>query len=327
MWLLMCSKWLLTFQGSGGYLMDIYWQNFQEMAGVARNKCIKNINCWINIDKSIHEYWREDRKWWGEQDQELHKLGSNSHLLFENQGSMWMSQMIILNIKCGATPHLDFILKFKNGTGAIDWSIYLELLSCSLGGKTQLLISRAMKWWSSMDGKRSLRTFRTDFWHSLVENSCFNLLHQTCFTPDQLPSHLQVSVHNAHVMQVFHSVQDLLYELTGIFLSVKSFFHNPVEEFATGHPANGKTERRLQSCLWFLYLSHTHQRTCSLSLVFLPKTDWRTAGSQQKHMVMLYRIITTRWSCFIHFWLKTRQSWLSKLQRVKDDSSKFWSIK
>lgn len=87
----------------------------------------------------------------------------------------------------------------------------------------------------------------------LTLNRCFNPLDlQTRFPPDRLPPHLQVSVHNAHVMQVFHSVQDLLDELTGIFLSVKSFFHNPVEEFATGHSANGKTERCFQS-----RLSHT----------------------------------------------------------------------
>lgn len=125
-------------------------------------------------------------------------------------------------------------------------------------------------WWKK---KKRLQTFRTDFWHSLVENSCFNLLHQTRFTLDQLPSHLQVSVHNAHVMQVFHSVQDLLYELTGIFLSVKSFFHNPVEEFATGHSANGKTERCLQSCLWFLHLSHTHTNAHAHSRSFFFTQD------------------------------------------------------
>lgn len=105
-------------------------------------------------------------------------------------------------------------------------------------------------------GKETLN-FQNRF---LTLNRCLNLLDlQNRFPPDQLPPHLQVSVHNAHVMQVFHSVQDLLDELTGIFLSVKSFFHNPVEEFATGHSANGKTERCLQS-----RLSHTHQHTRSL---------------------------------------------------------------
>lgn len=120
-------------------------------------------------------------------------------------------------------------------------------------------------------------------------NNSLNLFHQTCFPPDQLLSHLQVSVHDAHVMQVLHSIQDLLDELTGIFLRVKSFFHNPVEELTTRHSANGKTERCLQSCFRFLSLSHTHRRTCSLALFFLFYS--RQTGAQQDHSR------TTWWCC------------------------------
>lgn len=53
-------------------------------------------------------------------------------------------------------------------------------------------------------------------------------------------AHLQVSVHYAHVMQILHSVQDLLDELAGVFLRVKTFFHNPVKELAARHPAKGE---------------------------------------------------------------------------------------
>lgn len=98
---------------------------------------LKNINCWINGEMMGGV-------------QELHLLDSNSHLPHENQDSMWMKPLghwpkwQFSRWNAVQVLHFELILKFKNGTGDIDWSIYLELLSCSLGAKTQLLISRAL---------------------------------------------------------------------------------------------------------------------------------------------------------------------------------------
>ena len=49
-------------------------------------------------------------------------------------------------------------------------------------------------------------------------------------------AHLQVAVYDAHVMEVFDSIQDLLNELAGIFLCVKSLLHNPIKQLPTRHP-------------------------------------------------------------------------------------------
>lgn len=46
-------------------------------------------------------------------------------------------------------------------------------------------------------------------------------------------THLEVTVHDAHVMQVFDSVKDLSDELAGVPLRIKPLLHNPVKEFPT----------------------------------------------------------------------------------------------
>lgn len=46
-------------------------------------------------------------------------------------------------------------------------------------------------------------------------------------------THLEVTVHDAHVMQVFDSIKDLSDEFAGITLRIKSLLHNSVKEFPT----------------------------------------------------------------------------------------------
>lgn len=53
-------------------------------------------------------------------------------------------------------------------------------------------------------------------------------------------AYLQVSVHDAHVVEIVHSIQDLSDERAGIFLRVEAFFHDSVKELAAGHPAQFK---------------------------------------------------------------------------------------
>lgn len=47
---------------------------------------------------------------------------------------------------------------------------------------------------------------------------------------------LEVTVNNAHAMEVFDSIQNLLDEFTGIFLRVEALLYDAVEEFSTRHP-------------------------------------------------------------------------------------------
>lgn len=54
---------------------------------------------------------------------------------------------------------------------------------------------------------------------------------------------LEVTVHNAHVVEVFDSVQNLLNELTGVFLCVEALLYDTVEEFPARH--SGQTGRDL----------------------------------------------------------------------------------
>ena len=49
--------------------------------------------------------------------------------------------------------------------------------------------------------------------------------------------YLQVSVYNAHLVQIVNSVQDLPDQRARIFLRIETFFHDSVEQFAAGHPA------------------------------------------------------------------------------------------
>lgn len=42
-------------------------------------------------------------------------------------------------------------------------------------------------------------------------------------------------MHNAHVVEVFDSIQDLLNELTGIFLCVEALLYDTIKEFPTRH--------------------------------------------------------------------------------------------
>lgn len=53
---------------------------------------------------------------------------------------------------------------------------------------------------------------------------------------------LEVSMHYAHVVEVFDSVEDLLNELTGIFLCVEASLYDPIEEFPSRHPAPERME-------------------------------------------------------------------------------------
>lgn len=47
---------------------------------------------------------------------------------------------------------------------------------------------------------------------------------------------LEVAVNNAHVMEVFDSIQNLLNELAGIFLCVEALLYDTIEKFPAGHP-------------------------------------------------------------------------------------------
>lgn len=50
--------------------------------------------------------------------------------------------------------------------------------------------------------------------------------------------YLQVSVHNAQLVQVVYSVQNLTDQRARILLCVKSFFHNSVKQFSSRNPAD-----------------------------------------------------------------------------------------
>ncbi len=43
-------------------------------------------------------------------------------------------------------------------------------------------------------------------------------------------------MHNAHVVEVFDGIQNLLNELTGIFLCVEALLYDTIEEFPARHP-------------------------------------------------------------------------------------------
>lgn len=53
----------------------------------------------------------------------------------------------------------------------------------------------------------------------------------------ELVRHLQVSMHDAHIVQVVNSVQDLTDQRARILLRVKSFFYDSVKQLAAGYPA------------------------------------------------------------------------------------------
>lgn len=50
--------------------------------------------------------------------------------------------------------------------------------------------------------------------------------------------YLQVSVHDAHGVQVVDCVQHLSNEPTGVHLGVETFLYDAVEQLASGHPDN-----------------------------------------------------------------------------------------
>lgn len=52
---------------------------------------------------------------------------------------------------------------------------------------------------------------------------------------------LEVTVHNAHIMEVFDSIQNLLNEFTGIFLCVEPLLYDTIKQFPAGHPAERDT--------------------------------------------------------------------------------------
>lgn len=45
--------------------------------------------------------------------------------------------------------------------------------------------------------------------------------------------YLQVPVDDPHIMQILHSIQDLVDELAGIPLCVETFLYDPVEQLTT----------------------------------------------------------------------------------------------
>lgn len=51
-------------------------------------------------------------------------------------------------------------------------------------------------------------------------------------------------MHNAHVVEVFDSIQDLLNELTGIFLCVEALLYDTIKEFPTRHSVYEKNSER-----------------------------------------------------------------------------------
>lgn len=50
------------------------------------------------------------------------------------------------------------------------------------------------------------------------------------------PLHLEVSVHDAHGVQVVDSIQHLTDEPTGVHLGVEPFLHDTVKQLAAGNP-------------------------------------------------------------------------------------------
>lgn len=65
-------------------------------------------------------------------------------------------------------------------------------------------------------------------------------------TPDPNPlPHLEVTVDNAHVMEVFDSTQDLLDELAGILFCVEALLYDAVKQLPTRHPRQRETQLHL----------------------------------------------------------------------------------
>lgn len=50
--------------------------------------------------------------------------------------------------------------------------------------------------------------------------------------------YLQISVHDAHGVQVVHRIQDLPDEPAGVHLCVEAFLHDAVEQLASRHPVD-----------------------------------------------------------------------------------------
>lgn len=92
---------------------------------------------------------------------------------------------------------------------------------------------------------------------------------------------LEVTVHDAHVVEVFDSIQNLLNELTGIFLCVEAFLYDTIEEFPSRNPAlggwkSGKYEKEwckridLKVFLKREYLFHTRTHTHAPDIFNIP---------------------------------------------------------
>ena len=65
--------------------------------------------------------------------------------------------------------------------------------------------------------------------------------------------YLQVPVHDAHLVQVVHCVQDLSDQRARILLRVETFFHDSVEQLATRNPAEEE-----EVCQQPQHHAHTH---------------------------------------------------------------------
>ena len=50
--------------------------------------------------------------------------------------------------------------------------------------------------------------------------------------------YLQVSVHDAHIVQVVDCIQNLSNEATGVHLRVEAFLYDAVEQLASRHPVS-----------------------------------------------------------------------------------------
>lgn len=55
--------------------------------------------------------------------------------------------------------------------------------------------------------------------------------------------HLQISVHDAHGVQVVHRIQNLPDESAGIHLCVEAFLHDAVEQLTSRHPVSTHGDR------------------------------------------------------------------------------------
>lgn len=65
-------------------------------------------------------------------------------------------------------------------------------------------------------------------------------------------SHLEVSVDDAHSVEIVHGVQDLADQSAGILLCIKPLLHYPVKQLSTGHPGKKEHIRSLKGSveLW-----------------------------------------------------------------------------